>query len=309
MNTKCNLIIDSCCDLPREVVEQEGIYLLQFPYITESGEERMDDLYQSLSPKGFYDEMRAGGFPSTAQIPYPSLQAAIDWAAAQDKPCVWLSFSSGLSGTFDTISMLVSQAREQNPDLGLELVDTRLASIAEGFLVFEALRQRERGLDAAELAAWASEARWYVNCGFMVDDLGALRHGGRIPASVAFAGSKLDVKPLLSIDIDGRLSVVGVARGRKKGLRALAERYAKGCDKSSESRTVLLGDADCVRDRERLRDFVLKDDPDAVALESSIGPVIGSHVGPGMVAVVYWGGDRRESASVSDRIAKKVKGK
>lgn len=308
MNTKCNLIIDSCCDLPHEIVEQEGVYLLQFPYINESGE-HMDDLYQSLSPKDFYDEMRAGGFPSTAQIPYPDLQAAIDWAAEQDKPCVWLSFTSGLSGTFDTISMLVSDAREKNPDLVLELVDTRLASIAEGFLVFEALRQRERGLDASELAAWANEARWFVNCGFMVEDLGALRHGGRIPASVAFAGSKLDVKPLLSIDIDGRLSVVGVARGRKKGLRALAERYAKGCDKSSESRTVLLGDADCAKDRERLRDLILKDDPEAMPLESSIGPVIGSHVGPGMVAVVYWGSDRRESASVSDRIAKKVKGK
>lgn len=308
MNTKCNLIIDSCCDLPHEIVEQEGVYLLQFPYINESGE-HMDDLYQSLSPKDFYDEMRAGGFPSTAQIPYPDLQAAIDWAAEQDKPCVWLSFTSGLSGTFDTISMLVSDAREKNPDLVLELVDTRLASIAEGFLVFEALRQRERGLDASELAAWANEARWFVNCGFMVEDLGALRHGGRIPASVAFAGSKLDVKPLLSIDIDGRLSVVGVARGRKKGLRALAERYAKGCDKSSESRTVLLGDADCAKDRERLRDLILKDDPEAMPLESSIGPVIGSHVGPGMVAVVYWGSDRRDSASVSDRIAKKVKGK
>lgn len=308
MNTKCNLIIDSCCDLPHEIVKQEGVYLLQFPYINESGE-HMDDLYQSLSPKDFYDEMRAGGFPSTAQIPYPDLQAAIDWAAEQDKPCVWLSFTSGLSGTFDTISMLVSDAREKNPDLVLELVDTRLASIAEGFLVFEALRQRERGLDASELAAWANEARWFVNCGFMVEDLGALRHGGRIPASVAFAGSKLDVKPLLSIDIDGRLSVVGVARGRKKGLRALAERYAKGCDKSSESRTVLLGDADCAKDRERLRDLILKDDPEAMPLESSIGPVIGSHVGPGMVAVVYWGSDRRDSASVSDRIAKKVKGK
>ncbi|MDO5335255.1 MAG: DegV family protein [Coriobacteriia bacterium] len=306
MDIKCNLIVDSCCDLPHEILKDEGVYLLKFPYIAEDGE-HMDDLYQSVTPKEFYDKMREGDMPSTAQIPYPDLQAAIAWAASQDKPCVWLSFSSGLSGTYNTIDMLVSQAREENPDLQLEVVDTKLASVAEGLLVFEALRQRQRGLTASELAAWANEAQWFVNCGFMVDDLNALKHGGRIPASVAFAGSKLDVKVLLSIDLDGKLSMIGVARGRKKGFKALAERYAKGCDKGSESRTVLLGNADCPKDSQKLWELISKEDEGAVPLESSIGPVIGSHVGPGMVAVVYWGEDRRNSASVSDRIASRMK--
>ncbi len=307
MTTQCNLIVDSCCDLPASVLNQEGVYLLQFPYIDDAGE-HMDDLYQSVTPKEFYDGMREGNMPSTAQIPMPSLQAAIDWALEQDKPCVWLSFSSGLSGTFGTIDMLVAQAKAEHPNLQLELVDTHLASIAEGFLVFEALRQRERGLTAAELAAWANEAQWFVNCGFMVDDLKALQHGGRIPASVAFAGSKLDVKVLLSFDLDGKLSMIGVARGRKKGLKALADRYAKGCDKTSETRTVLLGNADCEKDMQRLRELILKEDASAAPMESFIGPVIGSHVGPGMVAVVYWGADRRKAVSVSDRIANRVKG-
>lgn len=307
MTTQCNLIVDSCCDLPSGILDEEGVYLLQFPYIDEAGE-HMDDLYQSITPKEFYDGMREGNMPSTAQIPMPHLQAAIDWAKEQGKPCVWLSFSSGLSGTFGTIDMLVGQAKEADPSLELELVDTHLASIAEGFLVFEALRQRRRGLTATELAAWANEAQWFVNCGFMVDDLKALQHGGRIPASVAFAGSKLDVKVLLSFDLDGKLSMAGVARGRKKGLKALAERYAKGYDRASETRTVLLGNADCEKDMQRLRELILKEDAGAMPLESSIGPVIGSHVGPGMVAVVFWGSDRRKAVSVSDRIANRVKG-
>ena len=113
---------------------------------------------------------------------------------------------------------------------------------------------------------------------------------------------------LLSFDLDGKLSMAGVARGRKKGLKALAERYAKGYDKSSETRTVLLGNADCEKDMQRLRELILKEDAGAMPLESSIGPVIGSHVGPGMVAVVYWGSDRRKAVSVSDRIANRVKG-
>ena len=100
-------------------------------------------------------------------------------------------------------------------------VDTKLASVAEALLVYEAIRERESGLTAAELAAWASEARYFVNALFMVDDLESLRRGGRIPDSVAYAGAKLDVKPLLTIGTDGKLSLKGVARGRKKAIEQL----------------------------------------------------------------------------------------
>ena len=110
----------------------------------------------------------------------------------------------------------------------LYIVDLKLGSAPEGLLVAEAIRQRNNGLTASELAAWAEEARYYVHTLFMVDDLTALKRGGRIPASIALAGTKLDVKPLLTFDIEGRLSMVGVVRGRKKGLRRMAEFYEKG---------------------------------------------------------------------------------
>ena len=142
----------------------------------------------------------------------------------------------------------------------------------------------------------------------MVDDLEALRRGGRIPGSVAYAGSKLDVKPLLGITADGKLALTGVARGRKKGVKQLAEYYRKRKADSRPGRCVVIGNADCPKDAERLKGELSKDDDSILFLESSIGPVIGSHVGPGMIAVVFWGGDKREELSVADRIARKVKG-
>ena len=142
----------------------------------------------------------------------------------------------------------------------------------------------------------------------MVEDLDSLRRGGRIPGSVAVAGAALDVKPLLTVDVDGKLALTGVARGRKKGLKQLAEYYAKNVVPNGFDNYVVLGAADAPKDLQRLRELIQKQDESIVFIETSIGPVIGSHVGPGMVAVAFWGKDKREKMSMTDRIAKRVKG-
>lgn len=307
MQHLCNLIIDSCCDLPFEVIDREGVELIKFPYIMSDGE-HLDDLYQGSSAHDFYQSMREGEEPTTAQVPVPVYREAFLRAIESGIPTVFLSFSSGLSGSFDTAVLVRDQLLVEYPDAELYLVDTCLASIAEALLVHEALRQRDNGMSARELVLWAEEARYFVDAEFMVDDLEALRRGGRIPSSVAYAGSKLDVKPLLAITLDGKLSLAGVARGRKKGIKQLAEYYQRRVAQEGPGKFVVIGNADCLKDTERLKEALSKIDDSILFLESSVGPVIGSHVGPGMIALVFWGGDRREEMSVADRIAKKVKG-
>ncbi len=306
MELSCNLIIDSCCDLPADVVNREGVYMMKFPYINSTGE-YLDDLYQTTSAKEFYDAMREGEEPHTAQIPATEIKAAFDWAREQAKPTVYLSFSSGLSGTFGTTEVLLAQEKEEHPELDIRLVDTKLASVAEALLVYEAFLQQEKGLTADEMVAWAEEARYFVDEQFMVDDLEALRRGGRIPSSVAYAGSKLDVKPLLSIDSEGKLTLTGVARGRKKGIKALVDYYRKRRASESPCQNIIVGNADCPKDAQRLVELLKKEDDSLLCIESSIGPVIGSHVGPGMLAVVFWGQDSRNDLSMADRIASKVR--
>lgn len=303
----CHLIVDSCSDLPFELVDREGITLLKFPYI-QDGETHDDDLFQSVSAKDFYEGMRKGKEPSTAQLSVPLLQDTFRAAAEAGVPTVYLSFSSGLSGSYDVAMLVRDQILEEYPDFELHVVDTKLASVAEGFLVFEAISLWEKGATAEELAAWTEEAHNYMGCEFMVEDLDALKRGGRIPSSVAVAGAALDVKPLLTIDLEGKLQLTGVARGRKKAMRHLAEHYEKNVNTDGRTRYVMLGNADCPKDMERLKGMIQKNDPDALVIESSIGPVIGSHTGPGMLAVVFWGDDKRENLSVADRIAKRIKG-
>lgn len=307
MTTKCNLIIDSCCDLPPQLVNTPGVTLLKFPYLM-NGAECFDDLFLTGSAQNFYEQMRNGAMPSTAQIPYLTIKETWRAAAESGVPTVYLCFSSALSGTYNTVLTLMEETREEYPEAELYTVDTALASIAEGFLVNEALRQRNLGLSAADLAKWANEAKYYVHCVFMVDDLEALRRGGRIPAAVANLGAKLDVKPLLSFDLDGSLSMVGIARGRKKGMKAMVEQFEKEADTTADVQTLTMGHADCPKDFEKLCDMVRKTKNEVAIIECNIGPVIGCHVGPNMLALVYWGADRREELNLADRIAKRVKG-
>lgn len=152
--------------------------------------------------------------------------------------------------------------------------------------MLEALRQRESGLTAEEMVAWAEEARYFVQTLFMVDDLDALHRGGRIPASVAFAGSKLDLKPLLNFDTNGKLSLAGASHGRKKGLKQLASFYEKA--HAENSNFALIGHADSEKDADRVCELLAKQDESITVIKHNIGATIGSHVGAGMVSISFW---------------------
>lgn len=305
---KCNVIVDSCCDLPPSVIDVPGVELLHFSYTIDSVE-HVDDMFASVTEHEFYEKMRKGSDCSTSQVPILEITKAFERAAESGIPTVYISFTSGLSGNYGTAQLVRDQVLQSHPGAELYVVDTHLASIAEGLLVFEAIRQRAQGLTARELVEWVEEARYYVNEQFTVDKLDWLSKGGRVPPSVAFAGSKLDVKPMLDISLDGRLSLSGVARGRKKGIRQLADFYRKHALDIGSGAHIVIGSADCPKDVERLKEELCKVDDTALFLETTIGPVIGSHVGPGMLAIAFMGKDAREDLSVSDRIAKKVRGK
>lgn len=303
---QCRLILDSCCDLPADVLNAYEIEYLQFPFIMNDGE-HLDDLWQSMEPKDFYDRLRKGEVSGTAQIPVPELVELFERCAKEGTPTVYIAFTSGLSGTFETVERIAEDIRERFPDFELHVVDSRLASIAEGVLAFEAINQCNRGLSAKQLAEWALEARWYVNCLFTVDDLDYLRRGGRIPAAAASIGSKLNINPLLRFDLDGGLALMGIARGRKKALKALVKQYNDDCaDAHGSNNTVLVGSADAPGDMKWVEDRLDRPETSLPAVRCSVGPVIGSHVGPGMVAVAFWGPDRRKSISIADRIANKI---
>lgn len=307
-NRKCNLIIDSCCDLPADLVASYGVDLIRFNFIMSDGE-HLDDLGVTLTHHDFYERMRKGEQPKTTQIPIAEITACFDRALQSGVPSVYLCFTAALSGSYDTACMVAQEMLKDYPDGELYVVDTKLPSAAEGLLVMEAVRQLDAGLSAKELLKWAEEARYYVNGFFTLPDLESLRRGGRIPDMAAVAGAKLDIKPLLTYDIEGRLIFKSVARGRKKAVKQLLQFYAERQQEDYALNTVLVCSADAVKEQKSLAEAVLKVSNNPITLwQTQIGAVVGSHVGPGMLAIVFWGPDRRKTISLTDRIAQRVTG-
>jgi DegV family protein with EDD domain len=287
-------------------VESYDVEVMPFTYIMEDGD-HLDDLWTSMSPHEFYERMRKGESTSTSQVPPGRIYETLEKAAKSGVPSVFICFSSCLSGSYESVVSIWDSLKSNYPDAELYIVDSKLASAAEGLLVMEAVRQCDRGLTASELAAWVEEARYYVHGYFTLAGLETLRRGGRIPDMAAIAGAKLDIKPILTFDIDGRLAFFGAARGRKKAVKQLLQIFQDRYLEKSPS-TVMVASADAEKEQRAFTEQLLKLPNELPIWQTSIGPVIGSHVGPDMLAVIFWGADRRESMTLTDRIAKAITG-
>ena len=165
------------------------------------------------------------------------------------------------------------------------------AAVGEAMLVREAARRQQEGLTIEELAAWVEENRLKICHWFTVDSFDHLKHGGRVSAAAAAVGTMLQIKPLLHVDEEGKLRVAEKPRGRKQAIRTQVAHMKEGWTPEM-GKLVVIGHGDCPDDVEQLRQAVLKEFPDADIRVAYIGPVIGAHTGPGMLALIYWGTNR-----------------
>lgn len=284
------LATDSCCDLPRELADSLGVLVLEFPF-TLNGEQHFDDLGATTPPSEFYAAMRTGAAPTTAQVPLASYIEAFTRAAEAGEAMLFLSFSSALSGTYEAALVARQAVLAKYPDADIRVVDTLSAAGLQGLLVLEAARRRAAGATIDQLEALVSANISRLNGYFTVETLEPLRRGGRVSDFAAAAGTVLDVKPLLRVDGHGRLVVDRTVRGRKKSLRAVADAFAaRAFDPSSH--TVVIADADAEEDADALEALMRERADLGEVLRFHVGPVIGSHTGPGMVAVIFWGQER-----------------
>ena len=309
MSVKCNIMCDSTCDFTAQQAQARGVTILPFHYVEagkpDGGLAGDDDLFQSRTAHEFYDAIRHGATPMTSQPSQLEYDEAFQAAYESGVPTVMFCISSGISGGYNGAVMSLDRLKEAHPneEVRIYVIDTKIASTALTLLVNEACNQRDAGLNAEQLVMWAEEARYHVHTLFMVDNLDALHRGGRLPKGVAVIGDALDVKALLHFNLDGTLGIRSVARGRKKGLRKLVDYYDKNHALDGQKNTCAVGDADVADDGFNVAAELRRLDDSLEVLRPTIGPTIGAHVGPGMVSVCFWGGDRRNDKQVT-----KVKG-
>ena len=304
---RCRIVIDTCADLTPQIAATLDVDILGFPYILD-GEEHTDDIWTSISPREFYDKLRAGAKASTSAVSLGRYLEFFTECAKQGTPTVYLCFTSALSSSYSSAVTAAEQVRAQYPGFELYVVDNALPCSCGELLAMEAVRQRAAGLSARQLADWANEAKTCIHGYFTLDSLDALAAGGRIPPAAAQLSAKLDVKASLSFDLAGSLTLTGVNRGRKKALKALVKAFKTNWEPDHRMPVTIVS-ADAEKDADWLENAIRKEHgcEDLTIIRGSVGPTIGAHTGPGMVAVIFWGRDRSEKVSLSDRIANRVR--
>lgn len=291
MESEFDLFLDSPCDLPREMWDRSGIVMFNFGY-SDGNISGVDDMFASITPHEFYDQIRNGATYRTSQPSQGQFEEAFRSSAKAGRAALYLAFSSGISGAYEGAVVARDRILEEYPEADLKVLDLKIGSTPESLLTFEAVRMWESGASAQEVYDWADQARWKVQTICLTEDLDTLRRGGRIPGSVSTAGTLLDIKLLMNFALDGSLTAVGLNRGRKKGMRGMVDYFKKHRDPQADP-FVVIGNADCLDDAKKIEQGVLEIEPNARIMHVNIGPTVGCHVGAGMLSCCFWGADRR----------------
>ena len=240
----------------------------------------------------FYERLRAGEMCTTSQVSPGDFAEAFKAHAKKGEAVLGLIFSSALSGTYASACMARDMVLEEYPDAVIELVDTLSASAGEGMVVYDALLRRDAGMPIEENAVYTKAHLQEYAHWFTVDDLHFLKRGGRCSPSAAFFGTMLKIKPVLHVDSEGRLIARSKVRGRVQALRAIAMKF--GELEADKDQVIFISHGDCEKDALLVKDTLVKTfgcAPEKIFL-SAVGPVIGSHSGPGTVALFFRGKNR-----------------
>lgn len=284
------LVTDATVDLPQSVLDEIGVKVIAMPVRLSDREAMYEPSQRQLTVKEFYQRIREGEKPETAQINMVLFLDVFIPLAKQGLDILYFSFSSGLSGTYQSARMAGDELRSLYPDNRIWCVDTRSASVGQAAFIYEAARLKKEGMSFEDLCDWAHDNRLRVNHWFTVDDLFHLNRGGRLSKSSAMLGTALNIKPMLTMDEEGKLKVAEKIRGRQKALKSMAEASVNYMDE--DTRTVMIGHGDDLKTAEKLQGLILEKRPDVKIILCDIGPVIGAHVGAGMVAAAFIGKER-----------------
>ena len=283
------IFTDSCCDVSPELLAKWGVPYANMTFSFD-GEDK-EYIGTDISNHDFYDRMRQGAHARTAAINADTFARAFTPILEEGKDILYVAFSSGLSTTVNSAHMAAEELKEQHPDRKIVIVDTLAASAGGGLMVYMAVAKKNEGATIEENAAYMESLVPQHCIWFTVDDLEYLKRGGRVSPLVAFAGGVLGIKPILQMDEEGHLVKVSTARGRKKAIEALAEKYAE-LSYEEKNTPIFISHAEAENDAKQLADILKQRHGVEVTLITEIGPVIGSHAGPGTVALFFLGDHR-----------------
>lgn len=284
------IVTDSSANLPQAFIEENNLHILSLSYYIEDEEFSSYIPGQKNDLNYFYEKLNSKAHIRTSLVNVEKAATYMGELMKEKKDILYIGFSSGLSGSFQSVSLAASDMQETYPDSKVCCVDTLGATLGEGLLVYYACKLRSEGKTMEETVAWLEENKLNMCHWFTVDDLFFLKRGGRISTVAAVFGSALSIKPVMNMDAEGHLQVYGKARGRKK---ALDELFKQMKDSVTEPENQIFGiaHADCEEDALYMKEKMMELNPKDIILEP-LEPVIASHTGPGCMAIFFLGKKR-----------------
>lgn len=282
------IITDSGCDLPSQMFHQLGVHAVPL-FVNYKGEEREDSVDEGVQE--MYAGLRAGEVATTAAINPDRWAKAMETALSEGLDVLTITFSSGLSTTYQSAVIAGEELKEKYPDRKIFVVDGLCASMGQGLLVWYACQKKAEGLSVEELAAWVENNRQNLCHWFTVDDLMFLKRGGRVSATTAVVGTMLQIKPIIHVNDEGKLINVAKARGRKAALNTLLQKVQELGDGFDNS-TMFISHGDCLEDAQYMASQLKEKCGVKEVKIGYIGAVIGSHAGPGTLAIFFLGKHR-----------------
>lgn len=283
---------DSTCDLPKSYIKENNIRVLPLTYVLEGVTYNID---KTLPINEFYGKMKSGAMPTTSQVNPEEAKEAFLSILEDGVGILHIAFSSGLSGSYNSARIAAEELREENPEYVICVIDSLCASLGEGMLVHKAVKLKEQGKTIQEAVKWLEDNKLHVCHNFTPDDLNHLYRGGRVSKTAAILGTMANVKPVLHVDDEGHLIPLSKVRGRKKSLVTLVDNMEKQIGSYIEENKrdgVFIGHGDVEEDARFVADLVKERFGIESFLISYVGPVIGSHTGPGILALFFMGEKR-----------------
>lgn len=279
------LFTDSDCELWYDQLDSLKIKNIEMPY-TIDGQEYFYDLGKTTDFKDFFDKLRKGKNSITSALNSENYKDIFEPIFASGEDVLYISFSHEMSGTFNQLRSAIAELKEKYPDRKFTMFNTKCISYPAGMVAVEASRLKSQGLSDEEIVNQLKEFVKHVGCYFIVDNLMHLKRGGRLSTTAAIAGTILSLKPVLTFDGKGALKVINKVIGRKAATNMLINKIIQNA-LADENHEVYILDADCRHETEQMKKVILAKRPDLSVKLQTIGPVIGSHCGPNLIAIVY----------------------
>lgn len=283
------LLCDSNCELWYTTVKELGIDYIPMPYLY-NDREYFYDLGENTDFAAFYSAVRAGAVPKTQALNPENYKDVLEPYFAAGEDVLYISFSHAMSGTFAQLDAALSELKQKYPNRKCTVFDTKSISLGTGIQVKAAAELKNKGASDEEIISFLNDFTNRVAVYFVVDDLMHLKRGGRLSAASAVVGTLLSVKPVLTTNSQGGLSVLEKVSGRKKAVRSLCEKVARTI--ADYNYPVYVLDADCKEEGDELAAMIKARRPEAEIVRQTVGPVIGSHCGPGTLGVIFIADER-----------------